>query len=188
MGAAGATESGPPGPGHSTDPRASPGSSLHTKGLPVPQRACLPPKLCIVIILEIDPWSFFKSCPEGGWATQACCGFLSEPNPRRRMPPAAGLRGPVGTRRPGSYLRLWVLVPEPARATRDIKANMSPSSRWGEGQAPSGGACELMMAPSLSGAGGGRAGAVAGAGGPDDLAVRIPCELRGTGSGRGLRL
>lgn len=85
-GAAGATESGPPGPGHSTDLRASPGSSLHTKGLPVPQNACLPPKLCIVIILEINPWSFFKSCPEGGRATQACWGLLSAPNRPRRFP------------------------------------------------------------------------------------------------------
>lgn len=44
----------------------------------------------------------------------------------------------------------------------------------------------LRTAPSLSGAGSERAGAVAGAGGPDDCIVRIPCELRGMGPGRAL--
>lgn len=99
--------------------------------------------------------------------------------PSRTPPrPATGLSGPVGTRWPGSHSWLWVLVPEPAGATRDLKASVSPSSRWRCLRAEDG--------AFTSGAGGDHACVVAGAGGPGDLAVRIPCELRGKGPGRGL--
>lgn len=112
-------------------PGGSPGSSLHTKGLAVPSERLPAPKTAHGPHLGYRSVELLQDLPrEGGSPRVLRLPLHAKPPSRTHPRPAAGLSGPVGTRWPGSHAWLWVLVPEPAGATRDLKASVSPSSRW----------------------------------------------------------